>query len=55
MEWAKNLPDDAGDVQSCRDYYLSRVLRVSPVAMQERKTVKDRSWIKRGVTEEEIY
>ena len=44
-EWAKKLPDDAGEVQSCRDYYLSRVIRVSPMAP------KDLS--KRGITEEE--
>ena len=43
--WAKKLPDDAGEVQSCRDYYLSRVIRVSPMAP------KDLS--KRGITEEE--
>tara|TARA_B100001113_G_C20893991_1_gene528271 strand:+ start:197 stop:580 length:384 start_codon:yes stop_codon:yes gene_type:complete len=54
-EWANQLPDDAGEVQSCRDYYLSQVKRVSPVAFAERKTMKDRSWIKKGVTEEEIY
>ena len=53
-EWAKKLPDDAGEVQSCRDYYLSQVKRVSPIAMQGRKTVNDRSWIGKGVTEEEV-
>ena len=53
-EWANQLPDDAGEVQSCRDFYLSQVLRVSPVAMRDRKTVKDRSWIKKGVSEEEV-
>ena len=45
-EWAKDLPDDAGDVQSCRDYYLSRVIRVSPYAPKD--------FSKRGVTEEEV-
>jgi hypothetical protein len=30
MEWADDLPDDAGEPQSCRDYYLSQVKRVSP-------------------------
>ena len=53
-EWANELPDDAGEVQSSRDYYLSRVLRVSPLKAQERKTKNDRSWITRGITEEEV-
>ena len=53
-EWASKLPNDGGEVQSCRDYYLSQVKRVSPIAMQDRKTVNDRSWIKKGVTEEEV-
>jgi hypothetical protein len=30
QEWAADLPDDAGEQQSCRDYYLSQVVRVSP-------------------------
>ena len=54
-EWASKLPNDGGEEQSCRDFYLSQVKRVSPIAMQGRKTVNDRSWIKKGVTEEEIY
>ena len=45
-EWAKDLPDDAGEMQSCRDYYLSRVIRVSPHAPKD--------FSKRGVTEEEV-
>jgi len=53
-EWADELPNDSGEVQSCRDYYMSEVLRVSPVRMQDRKTANDRSWIGKGVTEEEI-
>ena len=53
-EWASKLPNDGGEVQSCRDYYLSQVKRVSPIAMRDRKTVNDRSWIKKGVTEEEV-
>lgn len=53
-EWANQLPDDAGEVQSCRDYYLSQVKRVSPIAFRERKTMKDRSWITKGMTEEEV-
>ena len=53
-EWVNELPDDAGEVQSSRDYYLSRVLRVSPLKAKERKTKNDRSWITRGITEEEV-
>ena len=45
-EWAKKLPDDAGEVQSCRDYYLSKVIRVSPLRGRTEKF---------GVSEEEIY
>ena len=45
-EWAKELPDDAGEVQSCRDYYLSRVIRVSPMAPKD--------FSKRGITEAEV-
>jgi|TARA_B100001094_G_scaffold232482_1_gene227327 hypothetical protein len=45
-EWASELPNDAGEVQSCRDYYLSQVIRVSPTAP------KDVS--KRGIKEEEV-
>jgi len=54
QEWAADLPDDAGEPQSCRDYYLSQVKRVSPVTFRERKTMKDRSWITKGMTEEEV-
>ena len=45
-EWEQTLPDDAGEPQSCRDYYLSQVIRVSPTAP------KDVS--KRGIKEEEV-
>ena len=45
-EWAGELPDDAGEMQSCRDYYLSQVIRVSP------NNPKDFS--KRGITEGEV-
>ena len=45
-EWAKELPDDAGDVQSCRDYYLGRVIRVSPNAPKD--------FSRRGITEGEV-
>ena len=54
QEWAADLPDDAGEMQSSRDYYLSQVKRVSPSVAAERKTVNDRTWIKRGMTEMEV-
>jgi hypothetical protein len=43
-EWEQTLPDDAGEMQSSRDYYLSQVKRVSP---NTQKT-------KQGVTEMEL-
>jgi len=43
-EWAGELPDDAGEMQSSRDYYLSKVIRVSPKN-------KGRDFSRRGVTE----
>ena len=43
-EWASELPDDAGEMQSSRDYYLSKVIRVSPKN-------KGRDFSRRGVTE----
>ena len=54
QDWAAGLPDDAGEMQSSRDYYLSNVKRVSPLKAKERKTKNDRSWIEQGVTEEEM-
>ena len=30
QEWAADLPNDGGEPQSTRDYYLSQVKRVSP-------------------------
>jgi len=45
-EWANELPDDAGEIQSCRDYYLSQVIRVSPNAPKD--------FSKRGITEQEV-
>ena len=54
QEWAADLPDDAGEMQSSRDYYLSQVKRVSPNNLKDRKTVNDRSWIKKGMTEMEV-
>ena len=53
-EWEQTLPDDAGEMQSCRDYYLSQVKRVSPNNLKDRKTVNDRTWIKQGMTEMEV-
>ena len=54
QEWAADLPNDGGEEQSCRDYYLSQVKRVSPNNLKDRKTVNDRTWIKNGVTEMEL-
>ena len=49
QEWAADLPDDAGDVQSCREYYLSQVIRVSP------KTLKSKNFKPvKGMTEREL-
>ena len=49
QEWAADLPDDAGDVQSCREYYLSQVIRVSP------KTMKSKNFKPtKGMTEREL-
>ena len=53
-EWAWGLPDDGGEEQSCRDYYLSQVKRVSPNNLKDRKTVNDRTWITKGMTETEM-
>ena len=36
QEWAADLPDDAGEMQSCRDYYLSQVIRVSPCTVKSK-------------------
>ena len=49
QDWAAGLPDDAGEMQSCRDYYLSQVIRVSP----KTTTTKDFA-PKRGMTEAEV-
>ena len=54
QEWASDLPDDAGEMQSCRDYYLSQVKRVSPNNLKDRKTKYDRTWIQNGMTEAEV-
>jgi len=45
-EWEQTLPDDAGEMQSCRDYYLSQVIRVSPTAPKD--------FSKKGIKEEEL-
>ncbi len=47
QEWAADLPDDAGEMQSSRDYYLSQVKRVSPKGVNPRNTAQ-------GITEEEL-
>ena len=47
QEWAADLPDDAGEIQSCRDYYLSNVKRVSPKGAHMRDTAY-------GMTEAEV-
>ena len=49
QEWAADLPDDAGEMQSCRDYYLSQVIRVSP------NTVKSKNFKPtKGMKEKEL-
>ena len=51
QEWAADLPNDAGEPQSCRDYYLSQVKRVSP---NSQKVRRDWNTAKKGVTEMEL-
>ena len=51
QEWAADLPDDAGEMQSCRDYYLSQVKRVSP---NTQKNKRDWNTGKKGITEMEL-
>ena len=48
-EWAEQLPDDAGEMQSSRDYYLSQVIRVSP-----KQPASAKCCIGKGMTEEEV-
>ena len=50
QEWAADLPDDAGEMQSCRDYYLSQVIRVSPRTVKVSKLFNS----KKGMSEEEV-
>ena len=38
QEWAADLPNDGGEPQSTRDYYLSQVKRVSPISNKRRHT-----------------
>ncbi len=45
QEWAADLPNDGGEPQSCRDYYLSEVKRVSPVENWSGKSVTERELI----------
>jgi len=47
QEWADDLPDDAGEPQSCRDYYLSQVKRVSPNSQKKRR---DWNTVEKGVS-----
>jgi hypothetical protein len=49
-EWEQTLPDDAGEMQSSRDYYLSQVKRVSPKTVA---VLSDRH-AQSGITEEEL-
>ena len=49
-EWEKTLPDDAGDLNSSREYYLSMVKRVSPKTVA---VLSDRH-AEQGMTEEEV-
>ena len=51
QEWAADLPDDAGEPQSCRDYYLSQVKRVSPNTV---KAQRDCNNVPKGMTEGEV-
>ena len=39
--WADDLPDDGGEPQSCRDYYLSQVKRVSPFTQKTKKGITE--------------
>ena len=48
-ECAEQLPDDAGEMQSSRDYYLSQVIRVSP-----KQPASAKCCIGKGMTEEEV-
>jgi hypothetical protein len=49
QEWAETLPDDAGEPQSSREYYLSQVIRVSP-----KQPASAKCCIGKGMTEEEV-
>ena len=51
QEWAADLPNDGGEEQSCRDYYLSQVKRVSP---NTQKNKRDWNTGKKGITEMEL-
>ncbi len=51
QEWAADLPKDGGEPQSCRDYYLSQVKRVSPRTVKVRR---DWNTAKKGMTEIEV-
>lgn len=47
--WADCLPDDAGEPQSSREFYLSQVMRVSP-----KGPASSNFLIGKGITEEEV-
>jgi hypothetical protein len=40
-EWELTLRYDAGESQSCRDYYLSQVKRVSPFTQKTKKGITE--------------
>ena len=45
QEWADDLPDDGGEPQSTRDYYLSQVIRVSPLQPASAKFCKGKGLV----------
>ena len=47
QEWADDLPDDAGEPQSCHDYALRTVKRVSPKVQKKRR---DWNTVPKGVS-----
>ena len=47
QEWAETLPDDGGEPQSCRDYELKQVKRVSPKVQKKRR---DWNTVPKGVS-----
>jgi hypothetical protein len=45
QEWTDDLPDDGGEPQSTRDYYLSQVIRVSPLQPASAKFCKGKGLV----------